>query len=1093
MKLFTLLDTGRTHVDFVNRVHDTPDLNIINYPYFYDGGGVAVGDVNNDGLPDLYFTSNLHQNRLFLNEGHFKFKDITKPAEVDGGDRGWTTGATMVDINGDGLMDIYVCRVNYGDKKGANQLFINQGLDSSGIPHFKEEAVKYGLDYRGYGKQAGFFDYDKDGDLDMYLLNHSIHSKKSLIRRSGQRNVPDPKAGDQLFRNDGNHHFTNVTKQAGIYSGATGYGLGIAVHDINQDGWPDIYVSNDFEEDDYLYINNCDGTFTDRAQELMGHSSMASMGNDIADFNHDDRPDILTLDMRTQNEAKYQSSGGPDSYWLVKLKKAYGYGPQLPRNTLQLNRGKVENGNPLFSDIGALTDVDATDWSWAGLFFDMNLDGNKDIFITNGIYRRPNNLDYLLYVSQPKIQALLRKEYGKESMKLVKKLPHDKVVNYAFKNTRHLSFKNRAKAWGLAELSFSNGAAYVDLNNDGAPDLVVNNVNMPAFIYRNNAKALTHNHYLKVKLQGGGKNTQGIGAKVILKNNGKTWYREQEPVRGFESSVSYILDFGLGKVQEIDSLIVIWPNNMKQVIRNVSADQQIILKQSEAKINYSYPKTIKNHPIFKDVTDDFNINYKHHDDKFNGFKRQPLMPHMLSTEGPALAVGDVNGDGLDDIFAGGAAGQDGKLFVQTQKGKFKEVNNQIFQQDSASEDVDAAFFDANGDGKLDLYVVSGGDEFPPGDHRYQDRLYINDGHGHFTKSTGKLPTFYANGSCAVPGDFNEDGKMDLFVGSRSVPLNYGKTPHSHLLKNEGNGKFKDVTKEGAPGLSKIGMVTDAEWADMNGDGKPDLIVVGEYMPVTIFINKDGHLVNDTKDAGLQNTNGWWNTVMAGDFDGDGDIDLVAGNLGTNSVIKASPARPLKLYLADFDGNGTLDPIITIVKNGKRYPLARLDVLMKQLPGIKNKFSSYGDFSTQTVHDIFGKRELRNAKIKVANTFKSSYFENEGDGTFSVHPLLKKAQFTPIYAMLSGDFNHDGSKDILLAGNFHAVKASEGRYDAGYGLLLAGDGKDHFQPVSLKKSGFIMHGQARSMKIIKTASGKRLIIVARNNKPLQIFDATKTPP
>jgi hypothetical protein len=1090
-KLFTLLDTSRTHVDFINHVQDKPDFNIINYPYFYDGGGVAVGDVNGDGLPDLYFTSNLHRNHLYLNEGHFKFKDITKLADVGGGDSGWTTGATMADVNGDGLMDIYVCRVNYRDKKGHNLLFINQGLDKNGIPHFKEEANKYGLAYKGYGTQAAFFDYDKDGDLDMYLLNHSVHSNRSLIRRSVQRKITDPKAGDQLFRNDGNHHFTNVTKQAGIYRGATGFGLGAAIHDINQDGWPDIYISNDFEEDDYLYINNGDGTFTNQAQELMGHPSQASMGDDIADFNNDGLPDILTIDMRPKNEVRYQRSGGPDSYWLAQLKKAYGYHTQVPRNTLQLNRGKVENGNPLFSDIGALVGVDATDWSWAGLFFDMNLDGRKDIFITNGIYHRPNNLDYLLYVSQPKIQSLLYKEYGKESVKLIKKMPSDKVFNHAFENRGHLSFKNKAKSWGLGQPSFSNGAAYVDLNDDGAPDLVVNNVNMPAFIYRNNTIKLTHNHYLKVKLQESGKNTQGIGAKVILRNNGKIGVREQEPVRGFESSVSYVLDFGLGHLTQIDSVEVIWPNNMEQIIQNVHTDQQITLKQSDSTLKYSYPKAANHHPVFKDVTKQFNINYKHQEDKFDEFKRQPLMPHMLSTEGPALAVGDVNGDGLDDIFAGGAAGQAGKLFVQTENGQFREIDQPAFRQDSASEDVDAVFFDANGDGKLDLYVVSGGDEFPPDDPRYQDRLYINDGHGNFTKSTKKLPEFTANGSCVIPGDFNGDGKTDLFVGSRSVPLNYGKTPRSYLLENEGNGKFKDVTQKIAPGLAKIGMVTDAKWADVNGDGKPDLIVVGEYMPVSIFLNENGRLANDTKNSGLQNTNGWWNTVIAGDFDGDGDIDLVAGNLGTNSVIKASPDHPLKLYLADFDGNGTLDPIITIVKKGKRYPLARLNTLMQQMPGIKKKFSSYGDFASRTIDEIFGKKELKNARVKVVKTFKNSYFENDGNGRFSVHPLPKKAQFTPVYAMLSGDFNQDGNKDILLAGNFYADKASEGRYDAGYGLMLAGTGKDHFQPVSLGKSGFIMRGQARSMKIIKDANGSTLVIVARNNNPLQLFYATKT--
>ena len=829
--LFELLPPESTGVTFANRLPRDTAFDILTYPYYYDGGGVAVGDINNDGLPDLYFTANHGCNHLYLNLGNYRFKDITDKAGV-GDCEGWKTGVTMADVNGDGLMDIYVSGVDFLTMHGRNVLYINNGDGT-----FTDRTKEYGLDFDGYSTQAAFFDYDGDGDLDMYLLNHNAVVARRADMRP-RRWPRDPKAGDRLYRND-NGHFVDVSQRAGIYGGAGGYGLGVVVSDFNFDGCPDIYVDNDFEEDDFLYINNCDGTFTESGATAMRHTSHASMGVDAADFNNDGRPDLAQLDMWPARQQILNTSANADPWDVAVLKREAGYRPQFARNMLQLNRGLGR-----FSEIGLLAGVYATDWSWAPLLVDLDNDGYKDLFVTNGIWRRPNDLDYLAFVGRPDIQATLRGGFGALRKTLIAKMPHVPQANYAYRNDGNLRFTNMAQAWGLGQPGFSNGAAYVDLNNSGALDLVVNNVNAPAAIYRNPARDLNANSYLTVALRGAGKNTEGVGAKVIIKYDTTRQMLEEFPTRGFESSVDPRLHFGLGHAQRIDSLTVIWPDRRFQVFTNVAVNRILTVSQADASGRYVYgarqrrqrkqerqkgqndgrrgssasSAAASSATLFTNITASLHIAYRHQENRFYDYHREPLIPHLLSAEGPALAVADVNGDGLDDIYVGGAKWQAGQLFLQQRDGTFRTSPQPAFQADSLDEDVDATFFDANGDGHPDLYVVSGGNEFWGDAPELQDRLYVNDGHGHFVRDTLALPDLFDNGGCVAVGDFNGDGHPDLFVGRRDVPRRYGLIPRSYLLENDGTGHFRDVTRELAPGLATAGMVTSAAWVDYDRDG-----------------------------------------------------------------------------------------------------------------------------------------------------------------------------------------------------------------------------------------------------------------------------------
>ena len=1079
--LFELLPPSSTGVTFANKLPEAPDFNIVNYLYYYDGGGVAVGDVDGDGLPDLYFTSNIGPNKLYRNKGNYQFEDITDRAHVADPD-GWKTGVTMADVNGDGKIDIYVSGVDYLTMHGHNVLYINNGDGT-----FTDRTKEYGLEHVGYSTQALFFDYDGDGDLDMYLLDHSTHTQRAIESQS-QPSAGSPRTGDRLFRNDGGH-FTDVTNQAGLHDGIDGYGLGIVVSDFNMDGCPDIYVANDFQGDDYLYINNCNGTFTQSIAKATGHTSQFSMGVDAADFNNDGRPDIVTLDMLPEREDILKTSAGAESFNIYNLKLQAGYHPQFARNNLQLNRGMGK-----FSEIGYLAGVFATDWSWSPLFVDLDNDGWKDLFITNGIYRRPNDMDYIDYVGNEAVQASLARGITEKNLSLLQHMPQIPLPKYAYRNNRDLTFTNMAEAWGLAQPGFSNGAAYADLNNSGSLDLVVNNINAPASIYRNHSREINKNHYLTLQLRGSAPNTAGIGARIEIHQQGMTQVLEQEPTRGYLSSVDPRPHFGLGASNRIDSLTIIWPNRRFQTMTNLLGDTTITLSQKDATKSYRYsaPGSSQRQragtaqPLFTDVTSKTGVSFRHEEDTFFDYNREPLMPHLLSTEGPALAVGDVNGDGLDDIYVGGAKWQSGRLFVQQPDGTFRSSNQPAFAADSLSEDIDAVFFDANGDGYQDLVVVSGGNEFWGNAEALRPRLYLNDGHGNFQKAKDALPDIFENGSCVVVGDFNGDGSPDLFVGSRVVSRRYGVIPKSHLLQNDGHGHFTDVTLEKAPQLSEAGMVSSAAWTDYDHDGKLDLIVAGEWMPVRVFHQENGKFVDRTKEAGLSDTNGWWNSVAAVDLRGNGRQDLVLGNLGLNSYLRASRREPARLYINDFSHSGGLEQILTFYKNGVSYPLAGRDELVRAIPSLKSKYPSYKDFGASRIEDIFPAADLKSATVREAYTFASSVALNDGNGTFTVQQLPTEAQFAPIYASLAQDFDGDGHVDLLVGGNFYGVTPVLGRYDASYGLMLRGRGDGHFEPVDMETSGLVIEGQVRRIKSLRGANGQRLIAVARNNDKLEIL-------
>jgi len=1103
-QLFMSLSPAVTNITFENNVDEEGLFNSINYLYFYDGGGVAVGDINNDGLADIYFTSNMYTNHLYLNKGNFHFEDITQEAGVYGGMEGWTTGVTMADVNGDRFLDIYVCYSNLFDKQGANLLFINNG-DLT----FTERATEYGLDFKGLSRQAAFFDYDLDNDLDMFLLNHSIHSK-GTYGHIDLRNKRDAEAGDKLYRND-NGRFVDVTAESGIYESILGYGLGVAIGDINWDGHPDIYISNDFHEDDYLYYNNGNGTFSEALRSSVGHTSRASMGNDLADMNNDGLLDVVVVDMMPEREDIRKSSVFADPFNIDYLKQRFGYHFQYRRNTLLLNRGNALKPIPgtdtpfnLFSEIGQLAGIHATDWSWAPLFVDLDNDGYKDLFVSNGIYRRLNDLDYLDHLKKNEVQLELNSRKFQsnpapiDSDKLAEILqyaPSIPLPNYIFQSQGDLSYINRAEEWGLADPGFSSGAAYADFNNDGGMDLVVNNTNGPATIYKNliyldNLDSLDKNNYIKIQLIGEDLNTYGIGSKVLIYTNEKTFFQELMATRGFQSAVEPVLNFGLGNAKMIDSLRVIWSTGEHQLLFNIIANQRIRLYQRNATNSYQYDTKMKTNKMFQDVSEISHIDYKHQENTFIEYNREPFIPHFLSMEGPAFDVADINNDGLVDVYLGGGKHQPGAIYLQNKRGEFKIVVDSVFVRDSHGEDVDAAFFNANNDEFSDLYVAKGGNEFFAKMEPLKDCLYFGVGKGKFVKSQSALPDIYANSACVKPADIENDGDMDLFIGARSVPREYGVIPKSFILINDGTGHYTDQTTAYAAALSETGMVTDALWLDLNKDSLKDLVVVGEWMPIRIFYNSADVLTEVTDQYGLQNTTGWWNTLVAGDLNNDGHSDLVVGNLGLNSFLKTSITQPVQLYIDDFSGNNKLEQILTYYNGSKDYPLASRDLMIENIPFLQEKYPTYADYAGEAIDDIFTKDQLQSATLRQVVEFASVVMINNGNETFTKNILPIEAQFSPNYSLLIDDINNDGFQDLITGGNFSGVPPDLGRYDASFGEIFLGDGQGSFTSLNFHTSGFVVNGEIRQMKKIKNPNNQDRILVARNNHTVAIFNRLK---
>lgn len=1050
--LFSLLPPEVTNIHFQNKLTESLNANVLMYEYLYNGGGVAAGDFNDDGLVDLYFTSNMGENKFYLNKGNMKFEDVTLTAKVTGRPGPWKTGITAADVNGDGKLDLYLCYSGaLPPQKRQNQLFINQGVDANNVPIFKEQAVAYGLNSPAFSNQAYFFDYDRDADLDLILLNHNPKSAPVLNETSTAEFLKkdDQLQGVRLFEQD-KEVFNDVTVESGISGSALTYGLGIGIGDINSDGWVDFYVSNDYTIPDYLYLNNKDGTFTNKLKEQLGHTSHFSMGNDVVDINNDGLTDIFTLDMLPEDNKRQKLLLTPDNYEKFDLNLRSGFHYQYMRNMLQLN-----NGNGTFSEVGQLSGISNTDWSWAPLFADYDNDGDKDLFVTNGYFRDYTNLDFINYMENY-VQSKGRLQRT-DVLNIIEQMPSSNLTNYMFSNTDGIDFANVTDTFGMDQPANSSGAAYADLDNDGDLDLIVNNINTPAFIYRNEAQKKGRN-YLAVKLQGEKGNTNGIGTKVSVFYEDKEQHLEQSPARGYLSTVSSVLHFGLGDSKQVDSLLVRWNSGLRQVMRSISSNQTLVLEETNAK--KAIPKGEESIALLSEVSSP--LSFVSTASSVNDFKRQSLLIAQPSHSGPIMAKADINKDGLEDIVIGGTQGQAAQLFLQGENQGFRKKTVPDFEKDKERHDTAFRIFDADGDGNQDLYIASGGyHDFTVDDMRLRDRLYLGDGKGGFAKSAEALPDLKQSTGTIAENDINNDGHIDIFVGGRVIPGRYPETPKSYILLNDGKGNFKDATTSVAPELSDFGMVTAAKWLDFNGDQRKDLLVAGEWTPVSVFISSDSALTDKTDVYFERPLHGWWNTLAIADLNHDGKPDIIAGNMGTNTQFKVSAREPATLHSKDFDQNGSIDPIFSYYIQGKSYPYLTRDELLGQLASKRSKYTSYSSYADATMTDIFSEDELKDSKKLTADHMETTVWLSQDDGTYKMAELPKEAQYAPVYTISVTDIDQDGNPDLLLLGNNDYFKLRLGKFDANYGTLLLGDGKGKFKYLDQKSSGLDIKGNVHS--------------------------------
>lgn len=1075
---FNLVDPTESGINFNNSIKENDSVNVVDFLNIYNGGGVGVGDINNDGLLDVYFSGNMVSGRLYLNKGDMKFDDISDQSGVI--DNRWGTGVTMVDINQDGWLDIYITvSGGIGDAEKSNLLFINNH-DLT----FTESAAEFGLADNRQGVQAAFFDYDKDGDLDLYLLVNAAKYWSEVNTIQKRKLNGESLSTDRLYRNDGNGKFRDVSNDAGIL--VEGYGLGVGIADINNDSWPDIYVSNDFIGSDILYINQGDGTFKDEIRDYINHTSYAGMGNDIADIDNNGEPDIIVLDMRPQDNKRQKLNVSSNGYDRFQMMLEAGYDPQYSRNTLQLNQG-----NGKFSEIGFMAGVSSTDWSWSPLFADFDNDGQRDLYVTNGFLRDLGNLDYIHYQNERDSPMGDRKTKIKQTLNSIQNLPSAKLTNYAYRNKGDLTFEDVSEDWGIEDLSVSHGAAYADLDNDGDLDLIINNTNQVAFLYENLSNKTEQNSFLRIKLIGKQGNLDGIGTKIKISTASQSQHYQHFLSRGYQSSVDPIIHFGLGEENYVKKIEVWWPDDSYQVLKDITGNQTITINQtdnrSDAKAQNNAKDDIKSRDKWlNEVTDSLDIVYSHVEDPMVDFKLQPILPHMHSRNGPGVAIADVNGDGLEDFYIGGAAGQHGALMIQQDNNEFEKI---LFP-DEKYEDMGALFFDVNNDGYQDLYVVSGGVQVSSDDDIYQDRIYINDGKGNFTKSKN-LPNITSSGSAVVAVDFDKDGDLDIFVGGRVSPGKYPMPAKSYLFENLTEKKsnqleFKELSSE-IKGWDKLTMVTSAIWSDYDNDGWVDLIVTGEFMPIIFFHNENGKLIEE-KPKGLKKTDGWWNSIAGADFDNDGDTDYIVGNLGLNSKFKASPEEPLSIHAKDFDKDGRIDPVMSYFLNGENYIGHSRDELISQIKVMRVRFKTYQSYADVTFNESFLPEELEDAYVVKSYNFATSYLENLGNGKFKLSQLPLFCQISPVEGIVVDDINQDGNIDVLLTGNSYQNEVSTGRYDALMGTLLKGNGDGSFKVVPPGKSGFVNDFDGSGLGVLRNINGNTFVLTANNNGPLNVFKA-----